>query len=413
MICTPATGSEIITIFLGVPAAVSGPNPVKVASCRDLPKLSRYIDTCDVRCSTDPSCSVSVVSDVAVAENGAPFTSLPPCIPSKPMSSIGAPKGGPSGPCRCACNAAALNITVPPRTKRIFIFEFIVASPLLSLILSPTAIDRSRGESLSVFFLRETHGFRQAVVSDQQIHLDPFTSALFIHWQTQRTERSALHPHTQYGRLFGFVCHGSRQRRKVSRIISTGKRSGQRCLLLPIACLACHHRGRHSDLPFCRFQMADLLPISPVHCADKNRGGSQRPGCGDRSTPHDHGATASTKFLPQAHLDSRRRTSFQGFLTQRSQLFSCRFPRFLQCRTARAMTQVRQGRRPFQRIRGVVAVQIQYNRFYLFAVHCIFSKCFQNSLTSPLSCAEGHPSAFPVSPAEERAHGAGEIVSCQ
>src|SRR5580698_3973053 len=132
MMCTPANGSEIITIFLGVPDAVSGPNPVKVASCRDLPWLSRYMETCEVRWITDPSCNVSVVSDVAVAENGAPFTTLAPRIPSKPINSIGPPKGGPSGPRLCAWSAAALNTSTPPRTKHIFIFEFIIASPLLS-----------------------------------------------------------------------------------------------------------------------------------------------------------------------------------------------------------------------------------------------------------------------------------------
>src|SRR5580704_9914024 len=132
MMCTPATGSEIETIVFAAPDAVSGPNPVNVASCRDLPWLSRYIVTCDVRWSTDPSCKVDVVSDVAVAENGAPLTTLPPCIPSKPINSIGAPKGGPSGPCLCACTAAALNTSAPLNTKHIFILGLILLSPLLS-----------------------------------------------------------------------------------------------------------------------------------------------------------------------------------------------------------------------------------------------------------------------------------------
>src|SRR5580692_2923207 len=133
MMCTPATGSEIITIFLAPPDAVRGPNPVKVASCRDLPWLSRYMDTCDVRRSTDPSCSVDVVSDVAMAENGAPLTTFPPCMPSKPINSIGAPKGGgPSGPCLCASTAAALNISAPLNTKHILILGLILPSPLLS-----------------------------------------------------------------------------------------------------------------------------------------------------------------------------------------------------------------------------------------------------------------------------------------
>jgi hypothetical protein len=61
-----------------------------------------------------------------VAEKGAPFTVFPPRIPSKPINSIGPPKGGgPSGLCLCACTAAALNTSIPLKTKHIFIFEFI------------------------------------------------------------------------------------------------------------------------------------------------------------------------------------------------------------------------------------------------------------------------------------------------
>src|ERR1700676_445518 len=145
MMCTPATGSEIITIFFGVPDAVSGPNPVNVASCRDLPWLSRYIDTCDVRCKTEPSWIVDVVSDVPVAENGAPLTTFPPCIPSKPINSIGTPKGGsPSGPCLWACTAAALNTSAPLNTKHILILGFILPSPLLSQTAARYSLRQSR-----------------------------------------------------------------------------------------------------------------------------------------------------------------------------------------------------------------------------------------------------------------------------
>src|ERR1700688_3953318 len=178
MMCTPATGSEIITIFLAPPDAVRGPNPVKVASCRDLPWLSRYIDTCDVRCSTDPSCSVDVVSDVAVAENGAPLTTFPLCMPSKPINSIGAPKGvGPSGPCLCACTAAALNTSAPLNTKHIFILGRIL---LFSSSLPNRSASFARGKLVSVFFLRQPHRLRQPIVSNQQIHLDPLARALFV-----------------------------------------------------------------------------------------------------------------------------------------------------------------------------------------------------------------------------------------
>src|SRR5208282_5492911 len=164
MMCTPATGSVIITIFLGAPEADRGPNPVKVASCRDLPWLSRYIETCDVRCSTEPSCSVDVVSDVAVAENGAPLTTLPPCMPSKPINSIGAPKGGgPSGPCRCACTAAALNTNAPLNTKHIFILGLMLPSPLLSQTAARDSPRQSRFSFLPLPAARlaAVHRFQQ------------------------------------------------------------------------------------------------------------------------------------------------------------------------------------------------------------------------------------------------------------
>src|SRR5277367_4966375 len=171
--------------------------------------------TCDVRWIRDPSWRVSVVSAVAVAENGAPFTSFPPCIPSKPISSIGAPKGGPS--CLCACIATALNNSAPLRTKHVFVFEFIIPSPLLS---NPRRV-LPRGNLVSVFFLglRQPHRLRQPVVSNQQIHLYPFARALFIHRQAQPAKRAALHPHAQDRSLFCLVRHGSRHWRKLSRIL--------------------------------------------------------------------------------------------------------------------------------------------------------------------------------------------------
>src|SRR5580692_3736499 len=279
MMCTPATGSEIETIVFGAPDAVSGPNPVNVASCRDLPWLSRYTDTCDVRCSTEPSCNVDVVSDVAVAENGAPLTTLPPCIPSKPINSIGAPKGGPSGPCLCACTAAELNTSAPLNTTHIFILGLILPSPLLS---QPRRVVR-RGNVVSVFFLRQPHCLRQPVVSYQQVHLDPLASTLFIHRQSKRAKRTALHPHAQYCRLFRLLQRRPWQRRKFSRIVSTGERRRHcvRCLVLPRR-TARHERVGRGHFLFRRIETPHLQPIPRTYRAHENCCRSQGPRRHDR-----------------------------------------------------------------------------------------------------------------------------------
>src|SRR5580704_480833 len=63
------------------------------------------------------------------------------------------------------------------------------------------------------------------------------------------------------------------------------------------------------------------------------------------------------------------------------------------------MAEVRHRGRSFERVRASIAAQVQYNRFYLFAVHCIFPKQLQNFFTSPLSCAEAHLATSPISPA--------------
>src|SRR5580704_4218615 len=160
---------------------------------------------------TEPSCSVEVVSDVAVAEKGATFTIFP-CMPSKPISSIGAPKGGgPSGPCLWACTATELNTRAPLNTKHIFNLGLI---PLLLFSPRPRRVIR-RSNLVLVFFLGQAHRLRQAVISNQQIHLDPLARALFIHRQAQCAKRTALHSHVKNRCFFRFIERGARQRRKL------------------------------------------------------------------------------------------------------------------------------------------------------------------------------------------------------
>src|SRR5271168_1751153 len=116
-------------MVFGVPDAANGPNPDAVNSRRERPWLSRYRLNCAVRWRTVPSVSVSVVSDVAVAENGAPFTTFP-CPPSNPINSMGPPKPGPPRCGPCARAVPAVKIRAPPATRLIHVFRFIPVSPL-------------------------------------------------------------------------------------------------------------------------------------------------------------------------------------------------------------------------------------------------------------------------------------------
>src|SRR5208282_2419708 len=118
-------------------------------------------------------------------------------------------------------------------------------------------------------------------------------------------------------------------------------------------------------------------------------------------------------LLAQPHLDARWRPRLESFLAKQSQLFSRCFPRFLQRRAARAVAQMRQRGSPFERVRCAITVEVQYNRFYLFAIHRIFSKRFHDSVTSPLSCAEAHLATFPISLAVAHVHGAAANESSQ
>src|ERR1700676_3616391 len=77
------------------------------------------------------------------------------------------------------------------------------------------------------------------------------------------------------------------------------------------------------------------------------------------------------------------------------------------------MAQVGHRRRSFERLRRAITVQVQYNRFHLFAVHRIFPKRFQSLFTLPLSCGAAHSATSPASPVAARDPGAAAHVSPQ
>src|SRR4029077_196033 len=180
-----------------------------------------------------------------------------------------------------------------------------------------------RGNLDSVFFLCQPDSVRQSVVSNQQIHLDPFARALLIHQQSQRGKRTALHPHAQYRGLFCFVESRPGQRGKICRIISArnSRREITRRIVLPACCCASHQRILCGHSLFGGFQVSPLLPIPPAYPSHKNRSSSQSPCRHNGSTPHHKRAMPRAKLLPQPHLHARRCTSFEGFFTEGPQLF--------------------------------------------------------------------------------------------
>src|SRR5258706_13361476 len=153
-----------------------------------------------------PSCSVCVVCELAIAENGAPLTTFPPCKPSKPSNSMRSPNGAPGPPPpgpspwysnagggsgSCALNIPAPSNTALPTSEQAQLLRFIVSSPLLSRASKLISTESKH----ALLRLRQPHRFGQPVLAHQQINLNPIAHALFIHRQTERAQRAALHPY--------------------------------------------------------------------------------------------------------------------------------------------------------------------------------------------------------------------------
>src|SRR5260370_523345 len=109
-----------------------------------------------------PSANVCVGSEAATALNGAPVTTLPPCLPPKPSSALGPPNGptlmsplgappvitpaseGVGGAVSCPFANPTLNTKTPPNTALIHILRFIIPSPLLSRTVAKSLLSQSR-----------------------------------------------------------------------------------------------------------------------------------------------------------------------------------------------------------------------------------------------------------------------------
>src|SRR5579863_663912 len=141
-----------------------------------------------------PSASVWVVTITVIAEYGAPVTTLPGCISSKPRISIRGPispprpmppcgGGGPSGGGSCARNIAGLARSAPNSTASIQFLPIPVSPLLLSRFFCCARGKRIAQKLVRCF--RQTIRLWLPVGPHQQIHLHHIVGVLFIHGQTQ------------------------------------------------------------------------------------------------------------------------------------------------------------------------------------------------------------------------------------
>src|SRR4029077_17728307 len=244
-----------------------------------------------------PSCSVCVVSELAVAENGAPLTTFPGFNPSNPINSIRSangppgPRPGGGGGC-CARNVPAVSSRAPPTSEQAQILRFIVSSPLLSCgsKLVPQEFTRA------LLRLRQPHCFGQSVLANQQIHLNPVAHPLFIHRQTQCAECAALHSHPYDGGIVRVLWQAVGQQRKVAGFVV----GDQRRLLGRVRLQ--RGRSQHICLQSNSSRNVGLLslrefPIPPAHAGEQPGGGCEHPSRKDRRGARPRRAVPHAKFL--------------------------------------------------------------------------------------------------------------------
>jgi hypothetical protein len=75
----------------------------------------------------------------------------------------------------------------------------------------------SRPAKKSPFLLAQANSLGQPIVPDEQVNLNPFICAVFIHRQAQRAKCAALHANAKNG---GFICvdwPNPRQQREIAQ----------------------------------------------------------------------------------------------------------------------------------------------------------------------------------------------------
>src|SRR5258708_1697516 len=306
-------------------------------------------------------------------------------LPGPPPRSI-SPRGGSAG-ASCACANPALAASVPPRIKLIANLRFIIPSPLLSRTAanflparfrqlwlsaasaespkSPLANSAPRGAlsslcpttpsrppflytakisrlPLAESLLWQPHGLRQPVISHQKIHLDPFARAFFIHGQPKRSQRPALHAHTQDRRVSGIRRRSSREHREIVQLVVSHQSLRFRGIrLLDRGCTLQWRRGvghrvriasRGIRYARCRFQLVHrftgvaLAPVYPAHRAYQHGRSSQRPRSNYCRAPHFQCHMPSAELLAQTHLHARGGLRHGGIFRERAQLNSGSLP---------------------------------------------------------------------------------------
>src|SRR6266850_2841308 len=274
--------------------------------------------------------------------------------------------------------------------------------------------------------LRQPHRLGQPVISNQQIHLDPFARALFIHRQAQCTERAALHPHAHNGCIVRFRRQDSRQQSEVIQLVVGHERLERirfrGTLLRPdriiLQIRVARFRAtvlrrrlgrllRSAKMPRGFFLLA-LPPIAPAYRADQQRRRGQRPRRHHRHAPCFCRAVLHSEFLPQTHLNASGSLRRSSCLREGLQLHASRLPGILQRCAPRAHARVLTscGALPFTQ--RSVALGVQSNGFKFLALHFALPFLF---FIAPRSRPAERRAASRVSLAARRARGAAAIES--
>src|SRR5229473_652399 len=274
--------------------------------------------------------------------------------------------------------------------------------------------------------LRQPHRLGQPVVSNEQVHLDPFAGALFVHREAQRTKRTALHPHTHNRRIVCFRRQGSRQQSEVPQFVVRHERPGrirvrgtflrrmgvilQICVVRLCATILRRRQCRilrSNQMPCCLLLLA-LPPVAPADRAGQNCRGSQRPRSDYGHAPRFHRAVLRAEFLPQAHLNARGSLRCSGRIRKGVQLDASRLPGILQSRAARAPARVLASRGALQFTQRCVALCIQSNGVKVLTLHRALPFLL---VIAPRSRAAARRATSRASPAAARARDAAAIES--
>src|SRR5579871_3817936 len=91
--------------------------------------------------------------------------------------------------------------------------RFIFVSPLLSREVA------KKGLGATLLRLWQAHGLRLPVLADEQVDLNPFVGALFVHGQAEITESPALHADADDGTVTDFLRHAAGEQREIFGVI--------------------------------------------------------------------------------------------------------------------------------------------------------------------------------------------------